>query len=78
MATSFTTALNRIRGKRAAPIAVVTGTRAELGLLLPMMCATEAHGALRLQTIVTGTHWTTGTWRDVYNAGFAINARVRM
>lgn len=59
-------------------IAVVTGTRAELGLLLPVMRAIEAHRSLRLRLIATGTHLSAGTWRDVRDAGFAIDAKVRM
>lgn len=59
-------------------IAVVTGTRAEFGLLLPVMRAIRAHRDLQLRTIVTGTHWTAGTWRDVRDAGFTIDAKVRM
>ncbi len=37
-------------------IAVVTGTRADFGLLRPVMRAIAASPALRLQTIITGTH----------------------
>ena len=59
-------------------IAVVTGTRAEFGLLSPVMRAIEARPGLTLRTIVTGTHLTTGTWRDVRDAGFTIDANVRM
>ncbi|HWB20671.1 MAG TPA: UDP-N-acetylglucosamine 2-epimerase [Phycisphaerales bacterium] len=48
-------------------IAVVTGTRAEFGLLLPIMRAIAAHPALRLQVIATGTHLLTnpGTLAEV-------------
>jgi UDP-hydrolysing UDP-N-acetyl-D-glucosamine 2-epimerase len=37
-------------------IAIITGTRAEFGLLRPVMHATAAHPALALRTIATGTH----------------------
>jgi len=56
----------------------VTGTRAEFGLLLSVMRAIKANPYLELRTIVTGTHLTTGTWRDVRDAGFEIDAKVRM
>lgn len=56
----------------------MTGTRAEFGLLLPVMRAIETHPRLRLRTVVTGTHLTAGTWRDVKAAGFTIDAKVFM
>ncbi len=59
-------------------IAVVTGTRAEFGLLTPVMRAIAATPALRLTTVVTGTHLVGGTWEDIGAAGFRIDARVRM
>ncbi len=59
-------------------IAVVTGTRAEFGLLLPVMRAIAAHRGLRLKTIVTGAHLMRSTWRDIIAAGLAIDARVPM
>ena len=37
-------------------ICVVTGTRAEYGLLLPIMRAVETSGSLKLQLAVTGMH----------------------
>jgi UDP-hydrolysing UDP-N-acetyl-D-glucosamine 2-epimerase len=40
----------------ARSIAVVTGTRADFGLLCPVMSAIEAHPDLRLITCVTGCH----------------------
>lgn len=70
------------RGKRRT-IAVVTGTRAEFGLLLPVMRAVERERSLRLRTVVTGTHLLetadrAGTWRDIEAAGLGIDARVPM
>ncbi|MFW6060796.1 MAG: UDP-N-acetylglucosamine 2-epimerase [Phycisphaeraceae bacterium] len=59
-------------------IAVVTGTRAEFGLLLPVMRAIRARRGLQLRTVVTGAHLISGTWRDVRDAGFEIDAKVRM
>ncbi len=63
-------------GKRT--IAVVTGTRAEFGILQPVMRQVGAHHRLHLKTIVAGAHLMTGTWKDVKNAGFAIDARIAM
>lgn len=67
-------------------VAVVTGSRAEFGLLEPVMRAMsqsklplgQGGWRLRLRTIVTGTHLTTGSWVDIRNAGFQIDARVPM
>lgn len=59
-------------------IAVVTGSRAEFGLLTPVMRAIDAHPKLRLRVIVAGLHLSQGTWRDVRNAGFEIAARAPM
>ncbi|MEM9882451.1 MAG: UDP-N-acetylglucosamine 2-epimerase [Planctomycetota bacterium] len=56
-------------------IAVVTGTRAEYGLLEPVMRAVEAHPALGLLCIAAGMHLVTGTHMDI---GFPIAAKVRM
>ena len=61
---------------------MITGSRAEFGLLAPVMRAVSGHGSkskrLTLCTIVTGTHLTTGSWRDVVDAGFKIDAKVKM
>lgn len=59
-------------------IMVVTGTRAEFGLLEPVMREIEAHHQLKLSVAVTGMHLVAGTWRDVKRTGFEINARVPM
>lgn len=63
---------------RKRVIAVVTGSRAEFGLLEPVMRAIDGHPRLALKTIATGMHWTTNSWRDIGAAGFAIDARVKM
>ena len=42
--------------QRALRVAVVTGTRAEFGLLRPVMHAVAAHPDLELQVIVAGSH----------------------
>lgn len=59
-------------------IAVVTGSRAESGLLTSTMHAIGAHRALRLRVIVAGSHLVQGTWRDIRDAGLPIDAKVRM
>lgn len=56
-------------------IAVVTGTRAEYGLLVPVLDAIEAHAGLSLQLVVTGTHLTT---RSIDDIGHGIAAKVTM
>ena len=56
-------------------IAVVTGTRAEYGLLEPVMRAVAEHDALELRCVVTGTHLTTGSVGDI---AFPLAARVPM
>ena len=40
----------------SAPVLVVTGSRADFGLLLPVMSAVDAHPGLTLRVAVTGTH----------------------
>lgn len=62
-------------GKR---IAVITGSRAEFGLLQPVMQAIAEHPNLTLQTVVAGSHWISHTWQDITDAGFAIDAKVKM
>jgi len=56
-------------------IAVVTGTRAEYGLLEAVLESIDAQGALELALIVTGTHLITDSVRDIRRP---IAARVRM
>lgn len=56
-------------------IAVVTGTRAEYGLLVPVMHAINDHPKLTLQCIAAGMHLVTGTHHDI---AFPIAAKVRM
>ena len=42
--------------RRLPRVAVITGTRAEYGLLRSTMEAVRAHPKLRLQVVVTGMH----------------------
>ena len=72
---------NARRKSRVRRVAVVTGTRAEYGLLVPVMRAVAAHRSLELQTVVTGMHLlrTFGsTEREIVRDGWSIDARVPM
>ncbi|UCF34328.1 MAG: UDP-N-acetylglucosamine 2-epimerase (hydrolyzing) [Phycisphaerales bacterium] len=71
------------RGIRAGlrNVAVITGTRAEYGLLRSTMEAIRRHKKLRLQTVVTGMHLLRKfghTIDDITKDGFVVDARVRM
>ena len=60
-------------------IAVVTGTRAEFGLLAPLMHKIEASQLLDLITMVTGTHLLPDfgyTVEDIKSEGFAVDATI--
>lgn len=60
-------------------ICVVTGSRAEYGLLRRLMMALRDDRDVVLQTIVTGAHLSARhgeTWREIVEDGFAIDARV--
>lgn len=62
-------------------ICVVTGTRAEFGLLRWLMQEIEASDALTLQVIATGMHLSPefgSTYREIEQAGFNIDVRVEM
>ena len=56
-------------------IAVVTGTRAEYGLLATVMHAIDQHPGLTLQCFASGMHLVTGSHR---NLAFPIAAKVRL
>lgn len=60
-------------------VAVVTGSRAEFGLLEPVMRAIQKHSRLRLQVVAAGSHFLAParTIRDVERA-FPLAARVPM
>lgn len=60
-------------------IAVLTGTRAEYGILLPVLRAIQAHPRLCLRLIVAGMHWQRvfgSTAGRIRADGFRIAARV--
>lgn len=62
-------------------IAVVTGTRAEYGLLYWLMKEIQASAALELQVIVSAMHLSPEfgeTWKQIEQDGFSIDAKVEM
>ena len=62
-------------------VCVVTGTRAEFGLLRWLMQEIQNQPELDLQVVATGMHLSPefgSTWHEIEDAGFAINARVEM
>lgn len=62
-------------------ICVVTGSRAEYGLLKLVMAGIEASDQLELRTIVTGSHLSAefgSTFREVEEDGFPIHKKVEM
>ena len=62
-------------------IAFFTSTRAEYGLLRPLMAAVTSRPELALQIIVAGTHLSEAhgaTWREIVADGFTIDSRVEM
>lgn len=62
-------------------ICVITGARADYGLLYWLMKEIEAAADLELQVIVTGMHLSPEfglTWRGIEQDGFAISRRVEM
>lgn len=67
-----------VNGSRCR-IAVVTGSRAEFGLLAPVMRAIRAHANLELVTIAAGSHYVPPalTFREVQQV-FGVDAAVRM
>ena len=62
-------------------ICVVTGTRAEFGLLRWLMQEIDQQPKLELQVVATGMHLSPefgSTYREIEDAGFTIHARVEM
>jgi GDP/UDP-N,N'-diacetylbacillosamine 2-epimerase (hydrolysing) len=62
-------------------VCVVTGTRAEFGLLRWLMHEVRESETLELQVIATGTHLSPEfglTYRDIEEAGFSIDVKVEM
>lgn len=62
-------------------IAFFTSTRAEYGLLRPLMAEVASRPGLTLQVIASGTHLSEphgATWQEIVADGFPIDARVEM
>ncbi|WP_042170047.1 UDP-N-acetylglucosamine 2-epimerase [Paenibacillus gorillae] len=62
-------------------ICVVTGSRAEYGLLSPLLQEVKADPELTLQLVVTGMHLSPEfglTYQEIVNDGFEINDKVEM
>lgn len=62
-------------------IAVVTGSRAEYGILYPVLKAIEAKPELELSLVVTGMHLSREfgyTVKEIQNDGFKVDAKVDM
>lgn len=62
-------------------VCVVTGTRAEFGLLRWLMQEFQSQPGFELQVVATGMHLSPefgSTWHEIEEAGFAIDARVEM
>ena len=62
-------------------IVVVTGTRAEYGLLFELMKSLKADAEIQLQLIVTGMHLSPEfglTWKGIQEDGFVIDEKVEM
>jgi len=58
-------------------IAVMTGTRADYGLLQPIISLIEHHPEMTLQLLVTGSHLSSqygDTWKQIEQDGFKISA----
>lgn len=62
-------------------VCVFTGSRAEYGLLAPLMREVQSDRRLQLRLIVSGSHLEPAfgeTWREIVADGFAIDAKVDM
>jgi UDP-N-acetylglucosamine 2-epimerase (non-hydrolysing) len=62
-------------------IAFFTSTRADYGLLRPLIAEVASRSGMTLQIIVSGTHLSAAhgeTWREIAADGFPIDARVDM
>ena len=84
LSSGFTRELRRFGDmelKRVREICFVTSSRADYGLLKPVMAAVRQHAAFRLRLIVTGTHLCEehgSTIGAIESDGFSIDARVPM
>ena len=67
--------------KKQIKICVVTGTRSEYGLFLPLLKLLQADIDYTLQLLVTGMHLSPEfglTYKDIENAGFLIDEKVEI
>jgi len=67
--------------KKKRKVCVITGTRAEYGLLYWIMKDAQTSSRLELQIIVTGAHLSTEfglTYKQIERDGFSINKKVEM
>lgn len=73
--------MKQAQSKATRRICVVTGTRAEYGLLTWVMRAIQESAEFELQTLVTGSHLSPAfgnTWRMIEADGFPISAKADM
>lgn len=73
--------MKKSRNRQRRKIAVVTGTRAEYGLLQSTMEAIQNHSKLQLQLVVTGMHLLKkfgNTIDDIRKDGWEIDAKIKM
>ena len=62
-------------------ICIITGTRAEYGLLFPLLKEISNDSSLKLQIIVTGMHLSTEfglTYKEIENDGFKIDNKIKI
>ena len=62
-------------------VAVFTGTRADYGLLRPLMKSIKEDESLELQTIVSGSHLEKSygeTWKNIIDDGFTLEAKINI
>jgi UDP-hydrolysing UDP-N-acetyl-D-glucosamine 2-epimerase len=69
------------RAAKLRKICVFTGTRAEYGLLRPLIAALKNSSEMDVQLLVSGTHLSAAfgsTWLDIVKDGLAIDEKVEM
>ena len=62
-------------------ICVITGTRAEYGLLKPLLIEFKKSKAIKLQIVATGSHLSTHhgyTLSEIMDDGFKVDAQIEM
>ncbi|QQE10144.1 UDP-N-acetylglucosamine 2-epimerase (hydrolyzing) [Planctomycetota bacterium] len=66
------------KSKQVKHVTVVTGTRAEFGILRSVIEAILKQPRLKLRLVVSGLHLTMGTYKDIVKSGFQIDGKVKM